>query len=172
MLPPSAELFLYTVVGPVTSDCLVDILEAWWAAHGARWPGLRCLVLNIDNGPEVQSGRMQWLARLVAFTRWTGLSVRLAYYPPYHSKYNPIERCWGVLERHWDGALLATQETVEHWMASMTWKGQRPVVQRMTQTYRKGVRLTKQEMQAVEAQIQRHTTLGKWAVDIPARLVA
>ncbi|NER36608.1 MAG: hypothetical protein F6J93_21925 [Oscillatoria sp. SIO1A7] len=20
--------------------------------------------------------------------------MRLVYYPPYHSKYNPIERCW------------------------------------------------------------------------------
>jgi hypothetical protein len=57
-------------------------------------------------------------------------------------------------------------------MASMTWKGQRPRVQRITQTYRKGVRLSKPEMAEVEAQIQRHTTLGKWAVDIPARLAA
>ncbi|WP_374212299.1 transposase [Thiolapillus sp.] len=29
------------------------------------------------------------------------IRIRLAYYPPYHSKYNPVERLWGVLENHW-----------------------------------------------------------------------
>jgi transposase len=27
------------------------------------------------------------------------------YYPPYHSKYNPIERLWGILENYWRGEL-------------------------------------------------------------------
>ncbi|MCU7881502.1 MAG: hypothetical protein KZQ60_13910 [Candidatus Thiodiazotropha sp. (ex Lucinoma aequizonata)] len=27
----------------------------------------------------------------------------MAYYPPYHNKYNPVERLWGVLENHWQG---------------------------------------------------------------------
>ncbi|HIE01648.1 MAG TPA: hypothetical protein EYP59_15380 [Thiotrichaceae bacterium] len=30
----------------------------------------------------------------------------LAYYPPYHSKYNPVERVWGVLENYWKGDIL------------------------------------------------------------------
>jgi Rhodopirellula transposase DDE domain len=25
------------------------------------------------------------------------LEIKLVYYPPYHSKYNLIERCWGIL---------------------------------------------------------------------------
>ncbi|NRB09761.1 MAG: hypothetical protein HRU34_23665, partial [Richelia sp.] len=25
------------------------------------------------------------------------------YYAPYHSKYNPIEGCWGILDQHWNG---------------------------------------------------------------------
>ncbi|WP_419606290.1 ISAzo13-like element transposase-related protein, partial [Thiolapillus sp.] len=36
--------------------------------------------------------------------------MRLAYYPPYHSKYNPVERLWGVLENHWRGELLDSVE--------------------------------------------------------------
>jgi hypothetical protein len=35
------------------------------------------------------------MQRLVEFVQHYHLTVRLAYYPPYHSKYNPIERCWG-----------------------------------------------------------------------------
>ena len=34
-----------------------------------------------------------WLA-LVEFADEFGLTIQLAYYPPYHSKYNPIERVW------------------------------------------------------------------------------
>jgi transposase len=33
------------------------------------------------------------------------INIQLAYYPPYHSKYNLIERVWGVLET-WNGSLL------------------------------------------------------------------
>jgi len=35
-----------------------------------------------------------------------GLVIELVYYPPYHSKYNSVERCWGILEQHWNGAIL------------------------------------------------------------------
>ena len=41
--------------------------------------------------------------RMVVFADRTGLEIVLVYYPPYHSKYNSIERCWGILERHWNG---------------------------------------------------------------------
>jgi len=33
-------------------------------------------------------------------------------YPPYHSKYNPVERCWGILEKHWNGARLTDTRTM------------------------------------------------------------
>jgi len=32
--------------------------------------------------------------------------------PPYHSKYNPVERVRGVLENDWSGNLLVNVETV------------------------------------------------------------
>ena len=43
------------------------------------------------------------------------------YYPPYHSKYNPIERCWGVLEVYWNGELLDSEEAVLGFAANMTY---------------------------------------------------
>lgn len=33
------------------------------------------------------------------------MGYRLKYCPSYHSKYNPIERCWAALENYWDGAI-------------------------------------------------------------------
>jgi hypothetical protein len=105
-LPATDELFLYGVTSKVTSDCLVDRLEQWWERVHERFSHITTLVLNLDNGPENHSRRTQFLCRMVQFAHTSGLRVRLAYYPPSHSKYNAIERCWGILEMHWNGALL------------------------------------------------------------------
>ena len=56
-LPEQDALFLFGVTSKVTSDCLVDCLEAWWQAHGTAFPQVRTLLLNLDNGPECQSRR-------------------------------------------------------------------------------------------------------------------
>jgi len=166
-LPQTDELFIYHVTSKVTSDCLVDRLEQWWEAYKARVAHVTTVVLNLDNGPESHSHRTQFMARLVAFVQRAQVSVRLAYYPPYHSKYNPIERCWGILETHWNGTLLDSLEAVRGFTASMTWKGVHPVVEVVTTTYATGVKLTKEAMAAVEARVARLPSLDKWCVDIP-----
>jgi hypothetical protein len=48
----------------------------------------------------------------------------------------------------------------------MTWKGLHPVVEVVTTAYQTGVRLTKEAMAAVEAQLDRLPGLDKWFVDI------
>ncbi len=58
--------------------------------------------------------------RIVEFAHKYHLNIRLAYYPPYYSKYNPIERTWGVLEKHWNGSLLDEVETVLKFAQTMT----------------------------------------------------
>lgn len=63
--------------------------------------------------------------------------------PPYHSKYNPVERTWAVLEHHWNGALRDSVDTALHFAQTMTWKGKHPVVQLVTGLYQTGVKLTK-----------------------------
>ena len=87
------------------------------------------------------------------------------HYPPYHSKYNPIERCWGILENHWNGALLDSIDAVIRF-ADDDLEGQRPVVELVTTTYQTGVKLTQGCHAAVEAQLKRLTYWGKWFVDI------
>ena len=83
---------------------------------------------------------------MTEFADKTGLKVRLVYYPPYHSKYNPVERCWGRLEEHWNGELLDSVDKVIKWAGTMTWKSVKPVVHLWNRVYRTGVRLTEKEM--------------------------
>ncbi len=165
-LPTFDELFLYGITSKVTSDCVVDCLERWWETVRARFGHITTLVLNLDNGPENHSRRTQFMQRIVEFVQQYRLTVRLAYYPPYHSKYNPIERCWGILETHWNGSLLDSVDGVLRFAATMTWKGRHPMVESVTTIYQTGVKLTKEAMELVEAQITRQPDLGKWFVDI------
>jgi hypothetical protein len=166
LLPTLSELFVYGITSKVTSDCLADCIERWWEQVRVRFAHITMLVINLDNGPENHSRRTQFMQRMVTFAQRTGLTIRLAYYPPYHSKYNPIERCWGILETHWNGALLDSIAAVMEFAATMTWKGTHPTVELVTTTYKTGVRLTKAAMQALEAQLTRRPGLEKWFVDI------
>lgn len=167
LLPKYDELFLYMSTSKITSDFIVDRLSDLWRTFlRPRFPQVKMLVLNQDNGPENHSRRTQFLKRIVEFTVEHTLMVRLAYYPPYHSKYNPVERGFGVLENHWNGVLLDEVETALKFAESMTWKGKHPIVQLVTTVYQTGVRLTHAAMKEVEKHVQRLPTLGKWFVDI------
>jgi transposase len=73
-----------------------------------------------DNGPENHSRRTQFMKRIVEFAQRHCINIRLAYYPPYHSKYNPIERTWGILENHWNGSILDEIDTVLNFARTMT----------------------------------------------------
>ena len=169
LLPQYQDLFLYFAQSVVTSDFMVDVLQQWWQSVRGRFPKIRVLMLNQDNGPENHSRRTQFMKRVVGFGQTQGLTIRLAYYPPYHSKYNAIERCWGVLEKHWNGALLDTVPAALGYAESMTWHGKHPLVQLIGKSYQKGVRLTSAEMKQLETQIERLPGLEKWFVDIPPK---
>ncbi len=171
-LPATDELFLYGITSKVTSDCVVDRLVQWWEQVRPRFAQITTLVINLDNGPENHSRRTQFMQRLLEFVAQYGITVRLAYYPPYHSKYNPIERCWGILENHWNGALLDSIETVLQFATTMTWKGRHPSVELVTTAYQTGVKLSKEAMARVETQLTRADALGKWFIDIvPASIL-
>jgi len=148
-----------------TSDFIMDSLYHW----GDQLPLTEqddCSLLQIkaDNGPESNGRRTQFLKRMVEFADYTGKSIQLLYYPPYHSKYNPIERCWGILEQHWNGAKLVDVDAMLGWAKSMTWKGIHPIVELSRKLYQKGVSLSKAAMQEVEARLERNPLLPKWDI--------
>ena len=165
-LPASAETFLFFTQSKVTADFMIDALERLWPTLQARFKP-HTLVLNVDCGPENNSHRTQFIKRLVEFAHHHHLTLRLAYYPPYHSKYNPIERVWGILENHWKGELLDEIDKILGLARTMTYKGIQPVVEWVETVYETGVRLTKKVMQQYEVMIERLPGLEKWFVDIP-----
>ncbi|MBT3413282.1 MAG: ISAzo13 family transposase [Candidatus Jacksonbacteria bacterium] len=162
-LPQYNELFVFLITGSVTSDTLVDCIRDVWVKIAARFSLVQTLVIN---GPECHSRRTQFMHRITRFADEFQVIIQLAYYPPYHSKYNPIERVWGVLENYWRGSLLDSLETVFHFAKNMTYNGIHPVVEIVEKTYHTGVKLTKKAMDSLEKRFERLLGLEKWFVCI------
>ena len=96
------------------------------------------------------------------FSDTRNIEIELAHYPPYHSKYTPVERLWGVLENHWRGELLTSTDKTLGLDRTMTYRGIAPnTVKLVRRIYRKGVRLTKKQMVAIEKRLQRLSGLEK-----------
>ena len=103
---------------------------------------------------------------MIEFADWSGLEIRLVYYPPYHSKYNPIERCWSSLHKKWNGLLLTCRDIVYACASRMRWKGKPPVVCRVQGDYPSGVRVSDAEMKLLNKRLQRHGSLPKYDITI------
>ncbi|MBF0235310.1 MAG: ISAzo13 family transposase [Desulfamplus sp.] len=150
-----------------TSDFIMDSLYDWWNWMPKEERNVISLLqIKADNGPESNGLRTQFLKRMVEFTDYIGKPVQLLYYPPYHSKYNPVERCWGILEIHWNGTKLMDVDTMLEWAKTMTWKGINPIVNLSRKVYQKGVSVSKKIMQEIENRLERNPLLPKWDIMI------
>ena len=90
----------------------------------------------------------------------------MAYYPPYHSKYNPIERVWGVYENHIQGDMMDSVETTLKFAESMTYNGKNPSVKLVDKLYQTGVKVTEIAMEEYNKFVKRLPKLEKWFLTI------
>ncbi len=137
------------MVSKLSSEARAVIRKAAFLLTGSsgdclwlKWPS------NIFMPAHVSRNRF-WVLIVVpwlAVCKSWKLEIELVYYPPYHSKLNAVERCWGALEQHWNGTLLTSISTTLNWARSMTWKKLQPVVRVLNGIYRRGVKLTKNEI--------------------------
>jgi Rhodopirellula transposase DDE domain len=75
-LPELDELFLYFCESKVTSDFIVDVLENFWKSESWQFSEIKTLILNQDNGGENNSGRTQFMKRIVEFAHQYKLNIR------------------------------------------------------------------------------------------------
>lgn len=169
--PVSGKSFLFFGSSYKTSDFLVDGLLLWWEERQLDLSHVRHLVINMDNGPEGNGHRSQFLYRMTEFADATGLVVHLVYYPPYHSKYNSIERFWAGLEKSWNGYLLCNVIAVLSRAATFAWKETQPIVKLLDTVYEKGIKLCTKEKIALENRLYRSAELPWWDITIYPKMV-
>jgi hypothetical protein len=95
-----------------TSDFVGDLLWGWWCEYGHRWyrRSLRMLLL-CDSGGSQSCRRWRFKEVVQEIADATGRDIRVAHYPTYCSKFNPIEhRMFPYVTRAWRGVLLNSPE--------------------------------------------------------------
>lgn len=147
-----------------TSDFIVDGLEKWYELEKENLGHIHTLELYSDNGPAVHSNRTQFINRMMEFACITNLSIHLIYYPPYHSKYNPIERVWAAVEQYWNGMVLYSVDKVINTIQNVKWKDVNLKSVFMDKEFQKGITLTEKEMKERESLLVRKPDLEKWDI--------
>ena len=146
-----------------TSEFACDSLRWWWQTDGRHdYPDATSLLLRCDGGGSNRSNTFLFKLDLARFAQETGLTVRVAHYPPYTSKYNPIEhRLFPHLTRACQGVICTRLELVQELMAkASTRTGRRVTVNILKKVYQTG----RQVAAAVKEQIRlvRDEALANW----------
>jgi hypothetical protein len=97
-----------------TSQFACDSLGLWWRRHGQRaYPNATSLLLLCDGGGSNNCRHHIFKEDLQRLVNRLRLKIRVAHYPPYCSKYNPIEhRLFPHVTRAWSGVMFRTLEIV------------------------------------------------------------
>ena len=149
-----------------TSLDLVDCIEEFWIEQYLN-SNVKKLAILLDNGPDNSGVRTIFLKGLIDMSKKYGITIELIYYPPYHSKYNPVERLWARLENIWNGFLLETVDICLNFMKNLTWKNVLSITKLKEVKYEKGLTVSKNEMKRLEAHhIFRAKHIKKWSVII------
>ncbi len=151
-----------------TSEFACDCLEDWWVRIGRLlYPEARSLLLLCDGGgsnpADNDNGEAHlFKADLQALVNRLGIEVRLAHYPPYTSKWNPIEhRLFPHLSRVCRGVIFESVNVVASLMKKARTKtGLTVTVDIVEKIYRTGRKITQAVQNAVH--IIRDTVFPRW----------
>ena len=152
-----------------TPDFIVDCLEKWWTDRQFEHSNYDTLMIDLDNGKSVAGNTKRFLQRMVKFAAKIKMDIQMVYYPPYHSKYNMVERFWAAVEQYWSPLILDSISNTINIAKKVTWKGFNPIVSFIDKVYQKGVQVTQKELEEVEKFIQRNSHLPKWDFTIKWR---
>jgi len=111
--------FLHLNTSHDTSELACDSIAAWWEQQGrADYPEAPKLLVLCDGGGSNSATRYVFKGELQKLANRLGIEIRVAHYPPYCSKYNPIEhRLFPHVTRACRGVIFRTLETVRYYMA-------------------------------------------------------
>lgn len=131
----------------------VDAIRDWWRDEGqAHYPAATRLVIVCDGGGSNGYRCRAWKHGLQhRLCNPYGLRVTVAHYPPGCSKWNPIEhRLFSEISKNWAGRPLDSFRTVLNYLRStQTRTGLAVRAWRVEKQYPKGVKISDQEMQAL-----------------------
>ena len=124
-----------------TSEFACDSIRYWWNTYGkVRYPLADSILLLCDGGGSNSSRYYIFKQDLQALVNELGIEIRIALYPPYTSKYNPIEhRLFPHVSRMCQGVIFESVQMVKELMEKATTRtGLKVFTTILDKTYQKG----------------------------------
>ena len=146
-----------------TGEFACDSIERWWEDQGRElYPRASSILLLCDGGGSNSASQYLFKEDLQRLVDRLGIEIRVAHYPPYCSKYNPIEhRLFPHLTRACQGVIFESVELVKELMEkASTSTGLRVTVEILEKVYQTGRKYAegfKEDMKIVFDEI-----LPKW----------
>ncbi len=166
--------YVYVGCSADTPQFAVDVLALWWEREGQReFPGTSKILILADAGGSNGYRLRRWKQQLQEqLADRLGLEVTVCHYPTGASKWNPVEhRLFGPVSINWAGKPLRTFETMLSYIRGTTTEtGLKVKAFLLDQQYEKGVKVSDQEMQALN--LERADTCPHWNYTIKPHSVA
>jgi hypothetical protein len=98
-----------------TSEFACDSIKLWWTSMGNKlYPNATSILILADGGGSNSSRHYIFKEDLQKLVDEIGIEIRMAHYPPYTSKWNPIEhRVFPHITRSMQGIILKSYDTVK-----------------------------------------------------------
>jgi hypothetical protein len=136
-----------------TGEFACDSIRYWWKHYGlSQYPEASSILLLCDGGGSNGSRHYLFKQDLQALVNELGIEIRVAHYPPYSSKYNPIEhRLFPHLTRVCEGVIFETVEVVKDLMEKAKTKtGLKVFATILDKAYKTGRKVTEEFKQTME----------------------
>jgi hypothetical protein len=124
-----------------TGEFACDSIERWWEDQGRElYPRASSILLLCDGGGGTSASHYLFKEDLQRLVDRPGIEIRVAHYPPYCSKYNPIEhRLFPHLTRACQGVVFESVDLVKELMEkARTSTGLRVTVDILDKVYQRG----------------------------------
>lgn len=102
-----------------TSEFACECIRQWWRTHGqSEYRAATALLLLCDCGGSNNARHFLFKEDLQKLAEELNIEIRIAHYPPYTSKYNPIEhRLFPHITRACQGVIFKTVELANDFMS-------------------------------------------------------
>jgi hypothetical protein len=133
-----------------TADFVIDNLRWWWTEHGIHmYPDAENILIFCDAGGANCYRHYIFRHRLIALAKEIGLSIIICHYPPYCSKWNPIEhRLFSQVHKAMEGVVFSDYKTVQKLIEQTSTKTGLTVVVRLNlKEYHTGIKVDKKQLE-------------------------
>lgn len=148
-----------------TSEFVCDNIERVWNKHmKSQYPNADTIVILCDGGGSNSSSHHIVKEDFMRLSTRLQMKLLIMHYPPYCSKFNPIEhRMFSQITHSWQGApLLNMQDAVDRAARTTTKKGLVVLVETNTKNYEIRRKISKTHKHDLNLQVVFHRELPEW----------